>query len=888
MDEDRWRKVSALFHEASQLPPDAVNEFLAAACGDDDELRLEVTGLLNVAADASGDIEDIVDKASMNWRSMLPADQRIGPYRILDLLGRGGMGQVFLAERADDEFERRVAIKTIGWMAATPELIERFRKERQILANLDHPHIARLLDGGRSDDGVPYLVMEYVDGKSIIEDCNARGLTIPERLQLLLKICDAVQFAHRNLVIHRDIKPSNILITAEGAPKLLDFGIAKLLESGAGAEVTRADLRVMTPEYASPEQLRGEAATTATDVYGLGLLLYQLLTGRFPYDTSNATSPEIERIICRTEPAMPSVAVGRDTDDDELRRSMHVGRRELAGRLAGDLDNIVMMALRKEPERRYETVKDLATDIGNYLASRPVTARTASLRYRTSKFVARNRTTVAAATTAIAAIVAMTVFHTARLSGERDLAEEERRVAEEATQFMVDLFSVNAPDQALGAEPTAREVLDRGALKLDGALDGALGDSPRVRARLLLTLGRVYERLGQYGPARTYLEQSIELYRNNVPDAGEIMIENLEELAWIHYRGEDWAAADAAAQEALALREASVGPRDPSLARVLNHLGTIAFWRDDLEASLGYYDRALALLDADNSELRKDRATTLNHLGITYDYVGRDDEAERAYIESLDIRLGLFGENHPDTATAMANLAAYYANHKDWDRAAEFSAKALQVDRAMHGNEHANVAYDLELLAAIERGRGQYARALEYAVESSRIWAQTLGEEHSRYISSLDGIAVIQINMREPEAALASATRAADLAIAGSGAEHTLTADALYTKARALRGIGRLDDARDAATRAAAIRLAKLGGRHPAWWDTQQLLGQIEYEAGNLIRAAELVDGTLDFVERQQAGDVERRNTVLDLYIAILESSGENPRLLTSLKSRRE
>ena len=884
MDEDRWRRLSALFHEASELPPDAVNEFLAAACGDDADLRLEVMGLLNVAADASGDIEDIVDKASMNWRSMLPSDRRIGPYRILDLLGRGGMGQVFLAERADDEFERRVAIKTISWMAATPELIERFRKERQILADLDHPHIARLLDGGRSDDGVPYLVMEYVEGKSIIDDCNARCLTIPERLQLFLKICEAVQFAHRNLVIHRDIKPSNILITAEGAPKLLDFGIAKLLESGTGAEITRAELRVMTPEYASPEQLRGEAATTATDVYGLGLLLYQLLTGRFPYDTSNAASPEIERIICHTEPVMPSVAVGQNADDNELLQSIRVGRRELAGRLAGDLDNIVMMALRKEPERRYDTVKDLATDIGNYLASRPVTAHTASLHYRIAKFISRNRTAVAAATTAVTAIAAMTVFHTARLSDERDLAEEERRVADEATQFMVDLFSVNAPDQALGAELTAREVLDRGAVKLDGAL----GDSPRVRARLLLTLGRVYERLGQYAPARSHLERSIELYRNNVPDAGEIMIQNLEELAWIHYRGEDWAAADAAAQEALALREANVGPHDPSLARVLNHLGTIAFWRDDLEASLGYYDRALALLDANNGELRKVRATTLNHLGVTYDYIGRDDEAERAYIESLDIRLGLFGEGHPDTATAMANLAAYYANHKDWDRAAEFSAKALQVDRAMHGNEHANVAYDLELLAAIERGRGHYARALEHAVESSRIWAQTHGEEHSRYISSLDGIAVIQINMQEPEAALASATRAADLAIAGSGAEHTLTADVLYTKARALRGIGRLDDARDAATRAAAIRLAKFGDQHPAWWDTQQLLGQIEYEAGNLTRAVELVDGTLDFVERQQAGDVERRNALLDLYIAILERSGENPQLLTSLKGRRE
>lgn len=882
MDQDRWQRLSALFHEASELAPEAVEACLAQACGDDDALRREVLSLLRVPASAASGIEDIVSAATADWLNRLPSEQRIGPYRILGTIGRGGMGQVFLAERADAEFERKVAIKTIGWLGATPELIERFRQERQILANLDHPYIARLLDGGRSDDGVPYLVMEYVEGRSIIDDCNARRIGLRERLELFLKICEPVQFAHRKLVVHRDIKPSNILITNEGTPKLLDFGIAKFLEAGAEAAVTRADLRVLTPEYASPEQVRGEAATTATDVYGLGLLLYQLLTGRFPYDTANASSPEIERLICDTEPAAPSLAV-RQTADEELRQRMRIGRNDLARCLAGDLDNIVMMALRKEPERRYETVKDLAADIGNYLADRPVAARTASLRYRSGKFVARNRATVAGATTALAAVVAMTAFHTVRLSAERDHAEEERRVAEAATEFMVDLFSVNAPDRSLGATLTAREVLDRGAAKLDGEL----GDSPRVRARLLLTLGRVYERLGSYAPARDYLERSIELYRNEVPDAREAIVDNLEELAWIHYRGEDWDEADAAAREALALREAAAGPDDPSLADVLNHLGTIAFWRDDMHASLAYYDRALALLDAGDDETLRKRATTLNHLGIVYDYVGRNSESEDVYLESLAIRVRLFGENHPDTATAMANLGAFYANRNDWEPAAEFAAKALAVDRAMRGNEHADVAHDLELLATIERGRGNHEQALEYAAESSRIWAATLGEGHSRYATALDGIASIQIDMGEYQTALASATRAVELAIAGSGGEHTLTADMLYTKARALRGLGRLDEARDAVTRAAAIRLAKFGGQHVAWWDTQQLLGRIEYEAGNLARAGELVGGTLAFVETQQAGHADRLGVVLDLYIAILQQSGTSPEQLEELKARR-
>ena len=868
MDSERWKKISALYHRASELEGEARDRFLAAACNADDGLRRDVEALLEVTVDAATGIERVVETAVADYADHLGQIEQIGPYRVLGVIGHGGMGQVFLAERADQEFEREVAIKTISWMTATPALIERFRQERQILANLDHPNIARMLDGGSSDEDVPYLVMEYVAGQNIIEYCQEKSLSLKQKLDLFLQICNAVHYAHRNLVIHRDVKPSNILITADGSPKLLDFGIAKLLD--ADAAVTRADMRFMTQQYASPELLRGEAASTATDIYGLGLLLYELLTDQFPYPVEGSTSVEIERLILETEPVAPSVAVA--TSNSHIQN------------LKGDLDNIVLMALRKEADRRYQSVKDLADDVRNFLKHRPVIARTPTYHYRTGKFVYRHRLGVVAVSTAIFAAITMTVFYTVQLAAERDIAEQQRAVAESTTEFMVDLFENNAPTQALGEDLTARDVLDRGAEKLATELQ----DSPPVRARLLLTLGRVYERLGLYEPARDYLEQSIELYRNEVPDAEDITIDNLEELAWIYYRSENWDKAAAAANEALARREIRVGTQDPSLARVLNLLGTIAYWRDDFDATLMHYRRALALLDGSNDETSALRATTLNHLGITYDFLDQKAEAEEAYLASYQIRMDLYGENHPDTGTAVANLGAYYFNAKDLEQAAEFAEKALSIDRAMHGNEHADVAFDLNLLARIEQERENFTASLEYAEEALEIWGRTVGETHSRYVAALDNIATTHIELIDYETALGFATRAYNISNAENGERHTITANTLYTSGRALRGLDRLDDARDVLLRAAHIRLDQLGVQNRAYWDVQQLLSLVEHEAGDSEAAEELIAATLDYVETNLPEDQKRMIIVLDRYITILENGDDNTKLEEIIRRRSE
>src|SRR5271155_4174136 len=435
---------------------------------------------------------------------------RMGPYRVLRTLGAGGMGEVYLAERADAQFEQQVAIKVVHGGALGGAMHSRLKLERQILAQLDHPNIAHLTDGGELPDGRAYIVMEYVDGIAIDAYCDSNRLDIVARLKLFQIVCAAVHYAHQNLIVHRDLKPSNILVTAEGIPKLLDFGIAKLLdERQAGSHtlaVTHADFRLMTPDHASPEQVRGQAITTSSDVYVLGVLLYKLLTGVSPFVIPTMRLTDIERAICEKDPPLPSHAV--DTHDTAQTRSIVEVRsttaKRLRRRLGGDLDNIVLMAMRKEPERRYGSSQQMADDIQRYLDGKPVIAHRDTLSYRTTKFVRRHWLTVTAATGVVFLILAFamtTYMQSLRIAAERDrvaeqraTAERERARAEEVSSFLVNLFRLSDPQENRGNQVTARELLDSGAKRLQAELQ----DQPSTKAALLATVGQVYDSLGQF------------------------------------------------------------------------------------------------------------------------------------------------------------------------------------------------------------------------------------------------------------------------------------------------------------------------------------------------------------------------------------------------------
>jgi tetratricopeptide (TPR) repeat protein len=478
MTPERWRQIEEIFHGAVDRAPTERSEFLDRQCGDDRELRVEVESLLaQQVADAffAAPIESAAHAVS-HGAADARIGQRIGAYRLTALIGQGGMGAVYCGVRDDDQYRKQVAIKLVKRGMDTESLLRRFRHERQILASLDHPHIARLLDGGTTDDGVPYLVMEYIEGQPITSYCEARALTIPERLQLFLKACAAVTYAHQNLVVHRDLKPSNVLVTAAGEPKLLDFGIAKLLGGGDADEApkTVTALHLMTPDYASPEQVRGLPITTASDVYSLGAVLYELLSGERAHRFKSYSPLDIERTVCDTDVEKPSTVIGRATGSARLRRH-----------LAGDIDNIVLMAMRKEPERRYSSVEQLADDIRRYLERRPILARQDTFGYRAGKFVRRNRLGVASAAVIILTLVAgltMTAYQARR--AERQF-QQVRRLANTV------LFELSDQIAALPGSTQARELVAKTGLEyLDGLAAEAAGDPA-----LQLELAEGYYRL---------------------------------------------------------------------------------------------------------------------------------------------------------------------------------------------------------------------------------------------------------------------------------------------------------------------------------------------------------------------------------------------------------
>ena len=510
METERWQQIESVFHSALDCAPEGRAGLLDLACGGNAELRAEVESLL-AAYHKTGFTQNaaFADGFRLLEKSAAPrrGGRQIGPYRMLRELGSGGMGAVYLAARADEVFEKFVALKIVRRGLDTEDSVQRFRSERKILATLEHPNITRLLDGGTTDDGLPYLVMEYVEGEPIDQYCDANKFSITERLKLFQAVCTAVGYAHQNLIIHRDIKPGNVLVTREGTAKLLDFGIAKLLtlESGSGeATITMARHRYLTPEYASPEQVRGQTITTAADVYSLGVVLYRLLCGRSPYSMSACSAADMEHAICETEPEKPSRAVLRDgeprTPDHSsgtTRHTISAARKDtpdkLRRRLEGDLDNIVLKALSKEPQRRYVSVEQFSEDINRHLANVPVMARPDTPGYRAAKFIIRHQTGVAAAALIALSLIAGVVG----TSWQARVARTERAKAQEqfndvrklSTSF---LFEFNNSIQSLPGATPARKLLTQRALEyLSKLAQQAQGD-----AGLQRELAEAYLKIG--------------------------------------------------------------------------------------------------------------------------------------------------------------------------------------------------------------------------------------------------------------------------------------------------------------------------------------------------------------------------------------------------------
>jgi eukaryotic-like serine/threonine-protein kinase len=625
---------------------------------------------------------------------------RIGPYRVLRTLGAGGMGEVYLAERADAQFEQQVAIKVVHGGALAVGMHSRLKLERQILAQLDHPNIAHLLDGGALPDGSAYIVMEYVDGIAIDDYCDTHRLDITARLKLFQTVCAAVHYAHQNLIVHRDLKPSNILVTATGVPKLLDFGIAKLLDEHQAARhtlaMTQADIRVMTPDHASPEQVRGQAITTSSDVYVLGVLLFKLLSGSGPFFIASTRLAEIERAICEKDPPPPShvVIVGDSPESVSVAEHRSTNAKRLRRALTGDLDNIVLMSMRKEPARRYSSAQQMASDIQRYLEGKPVMARRDTMPYRTTKFLKRHWLPVTAAAGVVfltLSFATTTYVQSLRIAAERDRAavqreraERERVRAEEISSFLVNLFKLSDPEETRGSQVTARELLDSSAKRLQAGLL----DQPATKAALMTTVGEVYDSLGQYQDAESILTESLKLQ----PLSDEkSRIGTLLELGRARAGAGDLGPAEAPLQEALRLSQREFGASSRQSALALYVLGRLRHKQGQFAEAKELYKRSLDILVMTHGQ-PTDMSALLDDLGKIYSREHQWALAKQSYERALEADRGVLGDDHPKVAAHLTNLAIVAQNMGDFKLAEALYRDAIVRLERGYGIQHPETA----------------------------------------------------------------------------------------------------------------------------------------------------------------------------------------------------
>jgi serine/threonine protein kinase/tetratricopeptide (TPR) repeat protein len=826
VEADRWQQVRQAFLEVCDLPPAQRRPRLDTLCAGDGELRAEVERLLE-SSDAAEPFFDAPERPPAHPGEHGLANligQRLGAYRLVTLIASGGMSCVYRAERDDDAYDKTVAIKLIHPAMLTPAILERFNIESRALARLEHAHIARLIDAGTTPAGLPFLVMEYVEGSALSAYCDEHRLSTTARLRLFQQVCGAVAYAHRNLVVHRDLKPSNILVTEQGVPKLLDFGIAKLLplEAGPGDAASVTTHPWMTPGYASPEQIRGEPVTTASDVYSLGVVLYELLTGHRPYRVKTGSALELERTLTYTEPALPSQVVwSTDEVTDGAGRTRTITPQQvsavrdgtperLSRRLRGDLDNIVLMALRKEPQRRYASPADLAEDIERFLSNCPVLARQDTVAYRTAKFVRRHVAGVCATALVVLAVLTATlgIAWQARVAREqRDAALAAEAEAQAVVRFLEDMLISVKPSNA-GPDVRVRDVLDEAAGKVE-RWDAV---SPLVVARVRSTIGRAYASIG------------------------------LSEQAEPHLRA------------ALEIRARELGPAQPASIEAAGALGNLLAGMGRLKEAEPLLRQALAgsrALSGDDAPLREELEINLGDLLTER---GALDEAGRLLREALASQRQRLSPTHPDLAQTFKRLATVAVRQGDYPQAETLLREAVQINEAAGLRGMAVLLENLVDLGEVLQAEGRddearefYARAEKPCRRALLMHRKMMGDDHLMTITLMTDLGAVTAALGD----LDEAERWLRLALSGTEKlamldEHdTLRARNNLGLARHSLGVillerGALDEAEAMFRAALDIRRDAVGSRRLELAETLAYLADVRQQRGDPAEAGQL------------------------------------------------
>ena len=776
MDADRWKKVEQICYEAESLDKAERDTYLQHTCGSDTELLKEVKSLLS-QADSEHLREPFVDVESsfVFSRDESVADCTFGPYRVIKTLGTGGMGQVYLAVRNDKEFERFVALKIIRKGTVSDEILRRFYEERQILASLSHPNIARLFDGGTTQEGIPWFAMEYIEGLSITEYCKKRDLSTDEKINLFQKVCSAVQYAHSNLVIHRDLKPANIIITSDGTPKLLDFGIAKLKDLEQKAGQMTPQNQMMTPEYASPEQVRNEAISTASDVYSLGIILYELLTDELPYEFEQRSPGAIKQIICNTIPTLPSSVSG----DKKLK---------------GDLDNIILKALQKKPTERYTSTEQLSNDLNRYQKFLPIAARKQTVSYRAGKFLSRHKwstATSAAVSLLIIAFSVITFIQSKTIEARAIEAELERDRAEQVSTFLTDLFESVDPNEAENQSLSAIELLHRGAERVETELDG----QPIQQANVYLVISDVYESLGLFDRGLELAEKAYTLQQNLFEGSHREIARSLNSMGWLYrQKGDyemadslltaglkmrrelfgsndldvsrslndlavlkqsvgDYAATDTLLKEAIEIRKKLAGSQNESVGTALSNYGALKYSMGDMPAAVDNMRESLQIFQATvgNQDMRT--ANVMTNLAAILSYQGDFKNAEPLYRDALDIRIRLLGEEHPDVALSYAHLGNLLRFEGQFEEAEINLLKALELREKLLGENHAITGDSKRVLGYLYKGIEDYKKAETYYSGALKIFKETYPDGHPEIAEVMHSLGEVSMEMNNPMAA---------------------------------------------------------------------------------------------------------------------------------------
>jgi len=845
---DSWKRIEAIFNDALELKPEDRPAFLDHACAGDADLHREVDSLLASVDKSLGFLESPLHKVAQQLAAESEGPgSRIQAYQLLRVIGEGGMGKVYLAARADDQYSKQVAIKLLqAGFAQTTAMLLRFRSERQILADLDHPNIARLLDGGVTPSGLPFLAMEYVDGIPIHEYCRRNNLSVEQRLRLFVTVCGAVDYAHKHLVVHRDIKPANILVTKDGDPKLLDFGIAKLVDPEQGAAVqTRTADRLMTPEYASPEQITGKAVTTATDVYALGVLLYELLSGSRPFNLATMTPVELYQAICERDPEAPSTRAAKSEPATSSVRE----------KISGELDNIVLMAMRKEPGERYRSARELGDDIAAYLNGYPVRAKTATLGYRSGKFIRRNRAAVAVAALAIVALLGFSIG----MAVLAKRARSQQAIAEKESKFLSSIFEASMPVQARGKQVTARDLLDRGVQRVDRELSG----EPEAQAAMLQSIGRSYHALGLYDQAKPLLDRAYQIREKLFGDNDLRTAESGDDLATTQRVQGEYPQAEKLFRASLAVREKKLGPNDPLVEQSLIELGDCLVQENkDAEAET-VLRRALTLDSKKGTELGADarmylvrvlqrRASYSEAAGLlseatemfrqiegpdSPDYlmamhdlggalIDKGDliDAEKNERQVLALRRKVDPEN-PDIGYSLNNLGWILLEEGNWQAAGPFLQENLEITSKL-GSKSDRIATAKNNWGRYLEEKGDYAGAGASLDDALKKMTELRGSESWQATRVLLGVGLLKFDKRDYPGAEAEFTNVLNQARKLGGDDHPLVATALVAIAEAKMFQGHSADAEPLLRQALAIREKKFNPGHPAIMLTQVRLGE--------------------------------------------------------------